>query len=251
MRKTIHRLLLMTAGFAVMIMVGGEGFAQVPHKEQREADALEKLARAEFGQLSGAERTFVRGAASRNLQWVGPNDNPDDPANDPAKTEKWSPDRNIRAGLFAWLVADPEAAPFLHPSGPGIAGAKIVGKLDLTYAEVSRPLTLIRCAIPDGIDFSNASLAGIELRSSVSGPITGDFAHIKGDLALRPIFHQLQKRIEAHILIAFLAFCLHADNSASNYPPKVPKELHLAVRSNPSRLRPACSEDLLIPVLYL
>jgi len=184
MRKTIHRLLLMTAGFAVMIMVGGEGLAQVPHKEQREADALEKLAREEFGQLSGAERTFVRGAASRNLEWVGPNDNPEDPANDPAKTEKWSPDRNIRAGLFAWLVADPEVAPFLHPSGPGIAGAKIVGKLDLTYAEVSRPLTLIRCAIPDGIDFSNASLAGIELRSSVTGPIAGDFAHVKGDLAL-------------------------------------------------------------------
>ena len=184
MRKTIHRSILVMAWFAVMLMVGGEGFAQVPHKEQRQADALEKLAREEFGQLSAAERTFVRGAVSRTLLWVGPNDNPDDSANDPAKTEKWSPDRNIRAGLFAWLVADSEAAPFLHPSGPGIAGAKIVGKLDLTYADVTRPLTLIRCAIPDGIDFSNASIAGIELRSSVTGPIAGDFARIKGDLAL-------------------------------------------------------------------
>jgi len=36
------------------------------------------------------------------------------------------------------------------------------------------------------------------------------FKNLKGDLAVRPIFHQLQKRIEAHILIAFLAFCLHA-----------------------------------------
>src|ERR1700738_4775160 len=26
----------------------------------------------------------------------------------------------------------------------------------------------------------------------------------------RPIFHQLEKRIEAHIFVAFLAFCLHA-----------------------------------------
>ncbi len=162
----------------------GHAFAQVPHKEQQQADTLEKLARQEFGELSAAERIFVRGAVSRNLLWVGPNDNPDDPANDPAKTEKWSPDRNIRAGLFAWLVADPETAALLHPSGPGIAGAKIVGKLDLSYAEVTRALTLVRCAIPDGIDFSNASIAGIELRSSVTGPITGDFAHIKGDLAL-------------------------------------------------------------------
>src|ERR1700756_4092247 len=36
------------------------------------------------------------------------------------------------------------------------------------------------------------------------------FKNLKGDLAVRPIFHQLEKRIEAHIFIAFLAFCLHA-----------------------------------------
>jgi hypothetical protein len=36
------------------------------------------------------------------------------------------------------------------------------------------------------------------------------FKTLKGDLAIRPVFHQLQHRIEAHIFIAFLAFCLHA-----------------------------------------
>jgi transposase len=36
------------------------------------------------------------------------------------------------------------------------------------------------------------------------------FKNLKGDLAVRPIHHQLEHRIEAHILIAFLAFCLHA-----------------------------------------
>lgn len=36
------------------------------------------------------------------------------------------------------------------------------------------------------------------------------FKNLKGDLAVRPIFHQCEKRIEAHIFIAFLAFCLHA-----------------------------------------
>ena len=35
------------------------------------------------------------------------------------------------------------------------------------------------------------------------------FKNLKGDLAIRPIFHQNEKRIEAHILIAFLAYCLH------------------------------------------
>ena len=35
------------------------------------------------------------------------------------------------------------------------------------------------------------------------------FKTLKGDLAIRPIYHQREKRIEAHILIAFLAYCLH------------------------------------------
>ena len=35
------------------------------------------------------------------------------------------------------------------------------------------------------------------------------FKNLKGDLAIRPIFHQREHRIEAHIFIAFLAYCLH------------------------------------------
>jgi len=35
------------------------------------------------------------------------------------------------------------------------------------------------------------------------------FKNLKGDLAVRPIFHQDQARVEAHIFIAFLAYCLH------------------------------------------
>ena len=35
------------------------------------------------------------------------------------------------------------------------------------------------------------------------------FKNLKGDLAIRPIFHQLEARIEAHVFIAFLAYCLH------------------------------------------
>lgn len=34
------------------------------------------------------------------------------------------------------------------------------------------------------------------------------FKELKGDLAVRPIYHQLEHRIEAHIFISFLAYCL-------------------------------------------
>ena len=35
------------------------------------------------------------------------------------------------------------------------------------------------------------------------------FKNLKGDLAIRPIFHQKEERIEAHIFVAFLAYALH------------------------------------------
>ena len=35
------------------------------------------------------------------------------------------------------------------------------------------------------------------------------FKNLKDDLQLRPIYHQLEHRIEAHIFVAFIAYCLH------------------------------------------
>ncbi len=35
------------------------------------------------------------------------------------------------------------------------------------------------------------------------------FKNLKGDLAIRPVFHNSDERIEAHIFVAFLAYCLH------------------------------------------
>jgi hypothetical protein len=34
------------------------------------------------------------------------------------------------------------------------------------------------------------------------------FKELKGDLAIRPIYHQIDERIEAHIFVAFIAYCL-------------------------------------------
>ena len=41
------------------------------------------------------------------------------------------------------------------------------------------------------------------------------FRNLKGDLALRPIYHQDETRIEAHIFVAFLAYCLQITLHAS------------------------------------
>ena len=44
------------------------------------------------------------------------------------------------------------------------------------------------------------------------------FKELKGDLALRPIYHQKDKRIEAHIFVAFLAYCLQVTLKAKLKP---------------------------------
>jgi len=39
-------------------------------------------------------------------------------------------------------------------------------------------------------------------------PREGD-AKAGDDLAIRPVFHQFEARVEAHVFIAFVAYCLH------------------------------------------
>jgi hypothetical protein len=44
------------------------------------------------------------------------------------------------------------------------------------------------------------------------------FKDLKDDLSLRPIFHSLERRIEAHIFVSFLAYCLHVSLRACLKP---------------------------------
>jgi transposase len=44
------------------------------------------------------------------------------------------------------------------------------------------------------------------------------FKNLKDDLQLRPLYHQLEHRIEAHIFVAFLAYCLHVTLRAKLKP---------------------------------
>ena len=70
------------------------------------------------------------------------------------------------------------------------------------------------------------------LRSNLSGREPGElwqfytqltqveeaFKNLKDDLSLRPLFHQKEERIEAHIFVAFLAYCLHVTLRAQLRP---------------------------------
>ena len=110
---------------------------------------------------------------------------PENPANDPTHGENWGPERSVRAAILRWLYTDSDVNRFLDPSGLGVAGARIEGKLDLSYVKADKPLTTVRCYIPDGIDVTFSHLQSFEVRGSSTGPIAADMSELAGDLAVR------------------------------------------------------------------
>jgi hypothetical protein len=159
--------------------------AAVPKSSAEPPERIASLAQARFGRLSAAELAVVRSAPRRELAWVGPDANPDNPANDPAHGKDWGPERSVRAELVRWLHTDPEVSRQIDPSGLGIAGARIAGTLDLSYVKADTPITLVRCYIPDGIDLTFSHLQAVEVRASVTGPISADMSELARDLSVR------------------------------------------------------------------
>ncbi|HVN64218.1 MAG TPA: hypothetical protein VMT58_06245, partial [Candidatus Binataceae bacterium] len=150
-----------------------------------DAQALVRLATQRFGTLSTAEMRLAESAPMRMLRWLGPANGSSNPANDSTHGDKWGPERTVRAEFVEWLAADPDAARLVHPSGLGIAGASIEGELDLSYRSVDKPITIVSCYVPGGIDLSSANLAGFTARRSNIGSISGNETNINGDLAIQ------------------------------------------------------------------
>src|SRR5262249_16677648 len=146
--------------------------------------ALLTLAQQNFASLNRAEQLLVRAAAVRNLVWLGPSSDPGDPSNAVANGDRWGPERRVRAELIRWLASDPAAAAFVHPGGPGFAGAPVTGQIDFSYLVLTRPITMLSCYIPDGIDLTYARTQAIDLRRSLTGTIDADSATIDGDLSM-------------------------------------------------------------------
>jgi hypothetical protein len=146
--------------------------------------ALLTLAQQNFGSLNRAEQLLVRAAVVRNLVWLGPSSDPGDPSNAVAHGDRWGLERSVRAEVIRWVASDPAAAAFVHPSGPGFAGARVTGQIDFSYLVLTRPITMLSCYIPDGIDLTYARTQAIDLRRSLTGTIDADSATIDGDLSM-------------------------------------------------------------------
>jgi hypothetical protein len=170
--------------FGLVLATGGPFTSAAADLTADPGAVLQTLAERKFGPLNRAEKLIVGGATMRNLVWVGPNDDPNNPDNDVAGAEKWGADRTVRAEVIRWIASDADAARFVHPSGPGFVGAAVKGEIDFSYLLLSKPITMLGCYVPDGLDLSNAQTLGVDLRRSRTGPIDADSAVIDGDLTM-------------------------------------------------------------------
>jgi hypothetical protein len=109
---------------------------------------------------------------------------PDEGQNDPAQGAAWGPERTIRAAFLHWLCTDAQAAACVPPKGIRIRGARIEGPLDFEGARLLHWLSLIRCAIPEGILLTDARARRIDLSGSYIRGLHADGLAAEGDLVL-------------------------------------------------------------------
>ena len=109
---------------------------------------------------------------------------PDEGRNDPAQGAAWGPERTIRAAFLHWLCTDAQAAACVPPKGIRIRGARIEGPLDFEGARLLHWLSLIRCAIPEGILLTDARARRIDLSGSYIRGLHADGLAVEGDLVL-------------------------------------------------------------------
>jgi len=109
---------------------------------------------------------------------------PDEGQNDPTQGAAWGPERTIRAAFLHWLCTDAQAAACVPPKGIRIRGARIEGPLDFEGARLLHRLSLIRCAIPEGILLTDARARRIDLSGSYTRGLHADGLAVEGDLVL-------------------------------------------------------------------
>jgi transposase len=97
----------------------------------------------------------------------------------------------------AWRLVDVEVA----PRGASFSYALNRSKLRQVRRREGRYLLRSNLCAHDPAQLWRFYIQLVEIEAA--------FKNLKDDLQLRPIFHRLESRIEAHVFVAFMAYCLH------------------------------------------
>ena len=96
-----------------------------------------------------------------------------------------------------------------QPLGLGVLEVVVVQRVEAGHAQqVGEPAQNLTAGAPEQLWSFYIQLTEVEQA----------FKELKHDLAVRPIFHRTEQRIEAHIFVAFLAYCLQVTLKARLKP---------------------------------
>ncbi len=95
--------------------------------------------------------------------------NPDE-EHDCGSVREGGQERTIQADRISWLFTSPEALRRVTSRGVQVAGARVEGNLDLSFATVSFPLALTQSTISAGISLYHASIGALNLNCTHVGP---------------------------------------------------------------------------------
>jgi hypothetical protein len=110
----------------------------------------------------------------------------DQEKDNPENSEKWGPERTLRAEFLHWLCTNPEATPRIHSSGVAVLGAKITGLLDFTAATLHHPLVISESALKD-IILAYAETHLLNFTGSSIGSLFADGLSVKGSIILEKV----------------------------------------------------------------
>jgi len=140
--------------------------------------------------VDSAERTLIQAASSGELANYTTGDAElDDPAK---KGPEWGPERTIRAEVIYALatVTQPQGSQSAWPvraKGVTVTGARIIGRLDFSFAQIKSPLTLVSCHIESTLVLRSASAQEIDLNGSCLPGITASNLTVQSNLLLNNV----------------------------------------------------------------
>ncbi len=155
-----------------------------PHRQQS-TNRLESLARARFNLLSEAERRLLTAAPRGSMAVCTEIGKTYSSADDLKNAEEWAPKRHVRSELIRWLCVSREAQNLVDPRGIIVYGAKIVAPLDLSFAVVPFPLSLLGCYLDSPLSLTDAEMPMLNLQGTRVTGISGDRFVTKGSVFLR------------------------------------------------------------------
>jgi len=119
----------------------------------------------------------------------GSDDNDSSAANNPQGGEQWSETRTIRADLIEWLCKNATIFGRGASDGVHVYGGKVVGVLNLSYADVPLPMWLERCYFENEIWLKNAKIPSLNLIGCWTKKVLADGLQVAYNVGLRDGFH--------------------------------------------------------------